>query len=86
MTPTPTLTLALALTPGRTRGVDATEFGNTLTKLFGWRPTRFEIEKLMKIGDPDGDGEISFPEFVLMLTAQMSGRTGRTLAEVTVEP
>jgi len=36
----------------------------------------------MKIGDPDGDGEISFPEFVLMLTAQMSGRTGRTLSEV----
>ena len=23
-------------------GVDAQEFGNTLTKLFGWRPTRFE--------------------------------------------
>jgi len=63
-------------------GVDANEFGNTLTKLFGWRPTRFETDKLMKLGDPDGDGEISFPEFVVMITSQLSGRTGRTLNAV----
>ena len=30
-------------------GVDADEFGNTLTKLFQWRPTKFIMEKLLKV-------------------------------------
>lgn len=47
--------------------MNAEELGTTITKLFGWRPTRYESEKLLATVDQDGGGVIDFVEFVNML-------------------
>lgn len=41
--------------------------------LYRWRPTKFVLEKLLQLGDPDGDGTIDFDEFVTMMTTHLSG-------------
>ena len=46
----------------------ADELMNALTKLFSWRPTRYEAQKLIEMVDEDGDEQISFSEFVQMFT------------------
>lgn len=47
--------------------ITADDLGRTLTQLLGWRPTRYESEKLLATVDEDDDKYIIFREFVIML-------------------
>ena len=48
------------------------EIGKTITDLFGWRPTKYECEKIVAIGEGyaggEKEGQIEFREFCAMLT------------------
>lgn len=48
------------------------EIGKTITDLFGWRPTKYECEKIIAIGEGflggEKEGQIEFREFAAMLT------------------
>jgi len=61
------LPIRSVLTPIRTISTPFLTLGSTITKLFGWRPTRYESEKLLATVDQDGGGVIDFGEFVNML-------------------
>lgn len=46
-----------------------------LTKYLGWRPTRFESEKIFELVDTSGNGTIDLGEFVEMLSMPGSSYT-----------
>ena len=37
-------------------------------KTFGWKPTEDELNDMVNVIDQDGDGDISFNEFVWLMT------------------
>ena len=37
-------------------------------KTFGWEPTEEELKDMVNVIDQDGDGDISFNEFVWLMT------------------
>lgn len=47
--------------------ISAEELRFTISKLFGWRPTRYESQKLVEMVDTGGDGEIDLAEFIQMM-------------------
>jgi len=51
--------------------IDATELG-TLMKKLGESPTPTEVEAILRDFDTDGDGQISFDEFLGMIATQIS--------------
>ena len=46
---------------------------DSVTAFCRWRPTKFVLDKLLQLGDPDGDGTVDFDEFVTMMTTKLSG-------------
>ena len=48
--------------------ISANELGVVLSKLFKWRPTRYESEKIIATVAAPGSNSINFREFVLMMT------------------
>lgn len=52
--------------------ISADGLGTAISKLFGWRPTRYEAQKMVKSVDEDDSGIIEFNEFVLMMTVTKS--------------
>lgn len=62
--------------------ISADELGVAITKLFGWRPTRYESEKLVKSVDSDGSGIIEFDEFVLMMMGTKSADLAKIKDEI----
>lgn len=62
--------------------ISADELGQAITKLFGWRPTRYESEKLVKSVDSDGSGIIEFNEFVMMMNGTKSADLAKIKDEI----
>ena len=42
-------------------------------KTFGWEPTEEELKDMVNVIDQDGDGDISFNEFVWLMTRWKDG-------------
>ena len=67
--------------------IDSLEFGATLTKLFGWRPTRYETEKMMAMAvgtHQDVVNEIDWDGFIKMMTMTHLGAVADKLQEIVV--
>ena len=44
-----------------------------MMKTFGWEPTDEELNDMVNVIDADGDGDISFNEFVWLMTRWNDG-------------
>lgn len=67
--------------------IDSLEFGATMTKLFGWRPTKYETEKMMAMAvgiHHDVVTEIDWDGFIKMMTMRHSGAVADKLTEIVV--
>lgn len=62
--------------------MSARELGKGLTKLFRWRPTQYESEKILSTVDDDNSGEICFAEFVRMLNCTRHPALDRMRSEL----
>ena len=62
--------------------IAADDLARTLTQQLGWRPTRYESERLLATVDEDGDNCITFVEFVTMYTGKAIPVLGRIKAEL----
>jgi len=62
--------------------IEPIEFGQTITKIFGWRPTLHELQKLHQLVDESGDGMVSWGEFVLMLHLQRGDKSGQYIHQI----
>jgi len=46
------------------------ELGQVM-KTFGWTPTEFELREMINVVDQDGNGQITFNEFVWLMTREI---------------
>lgn len=64
--------------------ISVAELSTGLTKYLGWRPTRFEADKMLELVDKSGNGSIDLAEFVEMLSVQGNSYT-KSLVEIKKE-
>lgn len=51
--------------------INADELGNALSQLFGWRPTRYEAQRMLCTVNPDSQPFVNLRQFISLFTSEL---------------